>query len=388
MHEDYRYANYFIQYYWCQLFGKDFIGRMWRATKRPEDPVETYKRMNNATQDDFNKMMFDYACRAATWDIDGIRDRGKDSQNAFSTRLTYVEGTENTYAVSADCCPQNYGFNIIPLKGFKSGTTIKVDFKGVGGAVGYRNLNVSKAGWRYGFVAQTEDGGRVYGDMYSDKEGTAELVLPAKTKRAWFVVVGAPTEHWHHPWDENADNDEQWPYQVAFENCAAVGTTRTYGEYPEDCVRRDTTVVIEADLAAANDYSSVNILYDMDAISRALGLSTTQMKALKRNTAGSKGTVVFAGIGANGSVNYNTTTTTSSSTCYGHWFSTAGNVVGYDNSAAIYAELSPDTYVCKLGQYPSRLSRGRTYIIRQAIIYTHTDGQQYRATMEVHLNTK
>ena len=136
---------------------------MWRATKRPEDPVETYKRMNNATQDDFNKMMFDYACRAATWDIDGIRDRGKDSQNAFSTRLTYVEGTENTYAVSADCCPQNYGFNIIPLKGFKSGTTIKVDFKGVGGAVGYRNLNVSKAGWRYGFVAQTEDGGRVYG---------------------------------------------------------------------------------------------------------------------------------------------------------------------------------------------------------------------------------
>ena len=274
LHEDYRYANYFIQYYWCQLFGKDFIGRMWRATKRPEDPVETYKRMNNATQDDFNKMMFDYACRAATWDIDGIRDRGKDSQNAFSTRLTYVEGTENTYAVSADCCPQNYGFNIIPLKGFKSGTTIKVDFKGVGGAVGYRNLNVSKAGWRYGFVAQTEDGGRVYGDMYSDKEGTAELVLPAKTKRAWFVVVGAPTEHWHHSWDENADNDEQWPYQVAFENCAAVGTTRTYGEYPEDYVRRDTTVVIEADLAAANDYSSVNILYDMDAISRALGLST------------------------------------------------------------------------------------------------------------------
>ena len=224
--------------------------------------------------------------------------------------------------------------------------------------------------------------------MYSDKEGTAELVLPSKTKRAWFVVVGAPTEHWHHPWDENADNDEQWPYQVAFENCAAVGTTRTYGEYPEDYVRRDTTVVIEADLAAANDYSSVNILYDMDAISRALGLSTAQMKALKRNTAGSKGTVVFAGIGANGSVNYNTTTTTSSSTCYGHWFSTAGNVVGYDNSAAIYAELSPDTYVCKLGQYPSRLSRGRTYIIRQAIIYTHTDGQQYRATMEVHLNTK
>lgn len=388
LHEDYRYANYFIQYYWCQLFGNDFIGRMWRKTKRPEDPVETYKRMNSATQDDFNKMMYDYACRAITWDFDAIRERGKNSQNAFSTKLTYVEGTENTYAVAAECCPQNYGFNIIPLKGFKAGTDVKVNFKGIAGANGYRSIKVDKAGWRYGFVAQTEDGERVYGDMYSDKEGTAEMTLPANTKRAWFVVVGAPTTHWRHPWNDNANDDEQWPYQVAFEHCAATGTIRTYDEFPADYERRDTTVVIEASLAAANDYSSVNIQYDMDAISVALGLSTAQVKAVKRNTTPSVGNVVFAGISSNGGTNYNTTTTTSSDKCYGHWFSTAGNVVGYDGSAAIYAEMYPESYVCKLGQYPSRLIKGRTYTIRQAIIYTHTDGKQYRATMEVHLNMK
>ena len=388
MHEDYRYANYFIQYYWCQLFGKDFIGKMWRKTRRPEDPVETYKRMNSATQDDFNKMMFDYACRAITWDFDEIRDRGKDYQNTFSTKLTYVEGTENTYAVNADCCPQNYGFNIIQLKGFKAGTTVKVNFKGIAGASGYRSIKVDKAGWRYGFVAQTEDGQRVYGDMYSDKEETAEMELPAKTKRVWFVVVGAPTEHWHHPWNLNDEDDEQWPYQVAFENCAATGTTRTYGEFPADYERRDTTVVIEASLAAANDYSSVNVQYDMDAISQALGLSTAQLKAVKRNTSPSKGNVVFAGISSNGGVTYNTTTTTSSNQCYGHWFSTAGNVGNYDGSAAIYAEMYPESFVCKVGQYPSRLSKGRTYIIRQAVIYTHTDGKKYTATMEVHLNMK
>ncbi len=388
LHEDYRYANYFIQYYWCQLYGKDFVGKMWRMTKRPEDPVETYKRMNSATQDDFNKMMFDYACRSVTWDIDGLRDRGKDHQNSFSTRLTYVEGSENTYAVHVDDCPQNYGFNIIPLKGIRGGVTVKARFQGVAGAAGYRGINVSKAGWRYGFVAQTNDGGRVYGDMYSDKEGVAELTLPENTQRAWFVVTGAPSEHWHHPWNDDASDDEQWPYQVAFENCAATGTTRTYADYPEDYVRRDTTVVIEANLAAANDYSSVNIQYDMDAISQALGISTAQMKAVKRNTSGTKGSVVFAGVSGNGGLNYHTTTTTSSDACYGHWFSTAGNVVGYDNTAAIYAEMYPDSYVCKLGQYPSRLSKGRTYTIRQAFIYTHTDGKQYRATMEVHLNVK
>ena len=390
LHEDYRYANYFIQYYWCQLYGQDFIGRMWRTTKRPEDPVETYIRMNNITQDDFNKMMFDYACRAATWDIDGIRDRGKNYQNAFSTTLKYVEGTDNTYAVSADCCPQNYGFNIIPLKGIQSGATLKADFKGIAGATGYRKINVAKAGWRYGFVAQTTDGERVYGDMFSDKEGVATLTLPENTQRAWFVVTGAPTEHWRHPWNDSDADDEQWPYQVAFENCSAVGTTRTYGDYPEDYARRDTTVVIEADLPYdGSGYGGINIPYDMDAISQALGVSTAQMKALKRNTtAGTKGTLVFAGVSKNGNLQYNTTTSTSSSTCYGHWFTTAGNVVGYDTSAAIYAELYPDTYICKLGQYPAHLTKGKSYTIRQASIYTHTDGKQYRATMEVHVNVK
>lgn len=388
LHEDYRYANYFIQYYWCQLFGKDFIGKMWRKTRRAEDPVETYKRMNGATQDDFNKMMFDYACRAATWDIDGIRDRGEDYQNAFSTQFTLVEGTENTYAVNADNCPQNYGFNIIPLKGIKAGTTVKVHFKGIAGAAGYRSINVDKAGWRYGFVAQTADGERVYGDMYSEQDGVAEFSLPENTKRAWFVVVGAPTKHWRHPWDEDASNDEQWPYQVTFDNCMIKGVLPE--SFPENYVRKDTTVVIEASLAYdAYSYSCVYVPYDKDAISEALGLNDAQIKALKRNTQpGTKGTLVFAGVSPNGSLQYNTNTTTSTNTCYGHWFTTTGYVYTYNNTPAIYAELYPDTYTCKVGQYPGRLTRGKTYTIRQAVIYTHTDGQQYRATMEVHLKVK
>ena len=389
--QNFRYANYFIQYYWCQLNGQDFIGRLWRETKRPEDPVETYIRMNNITQADFNKVMFDYACRAATWDIDGLRERGKDYQNAFSTTLNYVEGTDNTYAVSADCCPQNYGFNIIPLKGIKSGAQLKAHFKGIAGADGYRKINVAKAGWRYGFVAQTTDGERVYGDMFSDKEGVATLTLPENTQRAWFVVTGAPTEHWHHPWDNNTDNDEQWPYQVAFENCAATGTTRTYGDYPDDYARRDTTVVMEADLPYdGSSYSSVRVQYDMDAISQALGVSTAQMKSIKCSSSshGVKGTLDLVGVGANGNLTYGPTTTSSSSTVFGHWFTTTGTVVGYTTSAAIFAELYPDKYGCYVGQYPGHLTKGKTYTIRQAIIYTHTDGLQYKATMEVHLNVK
>ena len=39
------------------------------------------------------------------------------------------------------------------------------------------------------------------------------------------MVSGAPQEHWKHPWDDTTFNDEQWPYQVRFENTNLLGQT-------------------------------------------------------------------------------------------------------------------------------------------------------------------
>ena len=50
LHEDWRYQNCFIQDYWCMKHGSDFIGRLWRESKKPEDPVEAYKRLNKLDQ--------------------------------------------------------------------------------------------------------------------------------------------------------------------------------------------------------------------------------------------------------------------------------------------------------------------------------------------------
>jgi hypothetical protein len=50
--------------------------------------------------------------------------------------------------------------------------------------------------------------------------------------------------------------------------------------------------------------------------------------------------------------------------------------------------MYPDKFGCYVGQYPGNLKKGKTYIVRQAVIYNHTDGKKYRATMEVHLNVK
>ncbi|MDP4277781.1 MAG: DUF6055 domain-containing protein, partial [Bacteroidota bacterium] len=74
--ESYRYNNYFIQDYWCYLHGMDMIGRLWNKSVKPEDPVETYKRLNGISQSQFNDEMWNCAARFATWDIPAIKSYG------------------------------------------------------------------------------------------------------------------------------------------------------------------------------------------------------------------------------------------------------------------------------------------------------------------------
>jgi hypothetical protein len=121
----------------------------------------------------------------------------------------------------------------------------------------------------------------------------------------------------------------------------------------------------------------------MDAISQALGLSTKQMQSVK---VGTSNKIRFAAVGANGNITNNNTITNASSTLYGHWFNISGNVCGYDSNARIFTEFYPDKYGCYVGQYPNKLTRGRTYTVREAIIYKHTDGKEYKAIMEIHLH--
>lgn len=226
LHEEWRYYNFFVQDYWCQLHGQDFIGRLWMESVKPEDPVETYQRITGSSQADFCRDMYDYACRAITWDIDALRETGKKRTDRFVTSFHDLE--DDWLEVDSANCPQNYGFNIIRLEKPEVGSVVTAEFKGEAGAKGYRAYKVDKAGWRYGFVALKEDGTRVYGTMYDAPEGKAEFTAPEGITKLWFVVLGAPTEHWRHPWDMGTQgdkdvhtdaslaNDEQWPYRVRF----------------------------------------------------------------------------------------------------------------------------------------------------------------------------
>ena len=197
---------------------------MWRESQRYEDPIQVYKRMNNLTQEQFNDELMEGYMRMATWDIDGVRERAKHRIGQHKKYIYKVTGQDNTYTTSPSTCIQNYGYHITNMNVPAAGTVVKANFTGLTDATGYRYVNIDKAGWRYGFVALQQDGTRTYGEIKKDKEGVAEITVPANCTNLFFVVMGAPTEHWSHPWTSGkaskdwSQNDEQWPYKVKFEN--------------------------------------------------------------------------------------------------------------------------------------------------------------------------
>lgn len=398
-HEAARYNNCFYHDWWCQQHGQNTIGRVWRESIKPEDPTQAYMRIFGYNTETFADDQYQCYAHFTSIDIDGVRDYGKAKIGSEPNRLmepsaeilsSYLGNDKSYWVVDPAFCVQNYGYNANPLRVPAAGTVIKASFKGIVGAPGYRNINPAYAGWRYGIAAYCTDGKRYYSEMGKDKEGEITFTVPQNCKYMWFVVMGAPTTYWTHSWNDNDADDEQWPYAVSFTNTDPLGALRHYDEFPADYQRKSVEIVQECNLTySATGYTSVDLQYDMNAISEALGLSTEQLKTVKRNdTSSNPGDIRFAGLSSNGVYNYNTTTSTSSDELYGHWFTTTGNVCGYDGSAAVYAEMNPKTYVCKIGQYPGRLTPGRTYTFRQVIAYTHTDGKIYRATIKVNLNIK
>ena len=223
LHDDWRYACCYIHDWWAMKYGRDFIGRMWRETRQYEDPVQTYIRMNKLTQAQFCDELMEGYMRMATWDIDGVRERAKHRIGQHKNRLRVADAQQNIYTTSPATCIQNYGYHITNMRRPAAGTTVRAHFTGLTDAEGYLYVYPAPAGWRYAFVAMTSDGTRLYGDVKADREGTAELTVPEGCTRLFFVVMGAPTQHWPHPWTSGkassdwAQNEEQWPYQVRFE---------------------------------------------------------------------------------------------------------------------------------------------------------------------------
>ena len=117
--------------------------------------------------------------------------------------------------IAPENCPENYGFNAIPLTIPKAGTTVSVDFKGQAGAEGFNAVKTDKAGWRYGFIATDKENKCTYSKMGKANNGNLSYQIPEGTEHLWLVVMGAPTEYWRTPerWGNDTES-AQWPYSV------------------------------------------------------------------------------------------------------------------------------------------------------------------------------
>ncbi|HTJ52475.1 MAG TPA: DUF4859 domain-containing protein [Cyclobacteriaceae bacterium] len=367
-HEWYRYASYFIHYYWTDKHGIDMIGKIWREAKSPEDPIEAYMRITDITTDQLNAEIYDAATKFVTWDLDAIRNIGADYIGAQTFKSSRLE--DGSYQVSYDRCPGTTGYNVIRLNVPTAGTEVSTAFTGLVNETGYNQVDdAGRAGWRYGYVALLKDGTRVYGDMNSGTTNAVSFTVPENCSKLWFVVTGAPNTYAPHPWDENEANDDQWPYKVKFTN------TTLYGDLVFDGTEVPSDLTLTYDVKfpfSADTYPGGTVQMNDDDIfkmAKAFVLQPSQISSAIGSS------VKFYGVESNGTLNPTTT-----ANGYGHWFDTSGNVIAWGTNAMVYSEFTNTNWTFSLGQYPGHSKSGSTYTIKQALVYEYESGKTVQTT--------
>ena len=404
-HEFQRYASYFIHYYWADKHGIDFIGKLWREAKSPEDPIQAYMRLNGLTVDQLNTELYDAATKFVTWDLDAIRTNGSN----YIGKLTYkfYQLADGTYQVAYSRCPGSTGYNVIPLNVPAAGTVLTTTFTGLtsGSALAsgdpgqynddskvlttntYNSSLQTRAGWRYGYVALLSNGQRVYGEMNRKTSADVRFTVPEGCTKLWFVVLGAPSTYTPNAWDEKESNDDQWPYTVKFSNTDILGNIIMN---PNDSPK-DLTLTYNVSFAAdATAYSgttvNLNTNGDISKVAQAFVLQPSAITAslLSAKATPVEGKIAYAAVEPTGSLNYATT-----GNGYGFWNDSQGNVIawGKDNDSRLFSELSPGTFEFSIGQYPGKSKAGDKYTIKDALVYTK-EGKQYRVTFVFNVTIK
>lgn len=388
-HEWQRYASYFIHYYWADKHGVGVIGKIWRESVSPEDPIDTYMRLNGLNAAQLNEELYQAAARFASWDIDAIRANG----SGYVGRHTYKFCTlsDGRYQVAYSRCPGSTGYNVIPLNvpnpgtvvttafaGLQPGSTLAADDPGeckVGDNIRtVRSYNsragaLTRAGWRYGYVALLGNGDRIYGDMHHAFGASVSFAIPENCERLWFVVLGAPASYLPHPWDEDESNDDQWPYTLKFTNTDILGNIAFAGDEEHESVAFTFDVAFPA---SATTYPGASVTLggnDLYKLARAFVLQPSAIGAAMDKK------IKFYAVESTGALNATTT-----ANGYGHWFNAAGNVCSWGADGMVYSEFAETDFTFTIGQYPGHCAAGDKYAIRQALVYEYEAGKKVQAT--------
>lgn len=365
-HEDYRYASYFIHYYWTDKHGLDFIGRLWREAREPEDPMEAYMRLTGIETEELNDEIYDAAARFVTWDLDELRNLGRDHIGDHQYQFNTLD--DGSHMVAYESAPQTTGYNVIPLQLPETDETVSVEFTGMENADGFNTVDETIAGWRYGFVALLQNGERVYGDMNRESEHNVSFEVPADAEQLWFVVTGAPTEYSPHAWDDDNSNDQQWPYKVKFSNTNISGVINL----PDDGTPENATLTYDVTFPASEtEYNGAIIEADISAVANSFLMQPNEISSAIGEE------IHFYALENDGDLNPETT-----ANGYGHWFDAQGNVTEWGDAAVVYSEFNENNFSFSIGQFPGRSSPGESYTIKQALIYEYEQGKSVGITFE------
>jgi hypothetical protein len=393
-HEWHRYASYFIHYYWAEKHSIDMIGKIWRESVSPEDPIDAYMRLAGLDVAQLNDALYEAAAHLASWDFDAIRANG--SAHIGKHTYKFCALSDGRYQVAYSRCPGSTGYNVIPLNVPEPGTVVSTAFVGLqpGSALApddpgeckvgesirtVRSYNtaagaLARAGWRYGYVALLSSGERVYGEVHRTTGATVDFTVPANCERLWFVVLGAPTTYKPHPWDEDESNDDQWPYTLKFTNTDILGNVSFTGNEEH----KNATFAFDVGFpVSTTDYVGPSVTLspaDLYKLAMAFVLQPSEISAAIGKATSSK-KIKFYAVESGGGLNGTTT-----ANGYGHWFNAAGNVCAWGADGMVYSEFAETTFTFTLGQYPGHCAAGDKFTIKQALVYEYEPGKTVQAT--------
>jgi hypothetical protein len=212
--------------------------------------------------------------------------------------------------------------------------------------------------------------------MFDAKEGTATFTVPADAELLYFVVLGAPTEYRQNEWDDDAKDDDQWPYMVKFNDTDLLGNF----SIDEDADPKDVVLNFDVNCDAANaSYPLGTIDFSSNkTLAQAFVMTPATMKGLIQSVGSTpaEGKIVWALEQADGSYAYKSTANN------GFWCSAEGNLVSWGADAYVYAEF--DGLTVTYGHYPGHTVAGETYTIKPTLIYTK-GGKQYKARFDINM---
>ena len=225
LHETPRYANYFIQWWWCQNNNDiTFLAQMWKNAQYPEDPCDTYMRLMDYDVAAFNDDIWKYAAHCMTFDMDEIRSNGRNYIGKTAIATTAINNVDTDWwRISAAKAPESTGSNAVRMT-VPKGETVKVTLQGLSELAGCTVGPANLAGWRYGFVSYNTDGTTTYSDIWNAQDAEQSFTVPANSQYLWFVVTGAPTKYIRHPWgNDDGKPISVWPWQAKFDGTKPYG---------------------------------------------------------------------------------------------------------------------------------------------------------------------